>query len=137
MDTSLDTSSRHRPVGQGHIIPTFAGLVGATLLLMACASTPPPTALMAVSASAVTDAAAAGGNDAAPVEMRAARDKLDRAKLAMGEKKYDVARALAEEAQVDAHLAEAKAHATKAGKAADTVREDSRILKEELDRKTK
>lgn len=113
------------------------GLLGASLLLAACASTPPPTELMAVSASAVTDAVAAGGPDAAPVEMRSAREKLDRAKVAMTDKKYDLAKSLAQEAQVDAQLAAAKAHSAKASKAADAVREDSRILREELERKTK
>jgi Domain of unknown function (DUF4398) len=112
-------------------------LTGASLLLAACASTPPPTELMAVSGAAVTSAVSAGAVESAPLEMRSARDKLDRAKVAMTEKHYELARSLAQEAQVDAQLAEAKARSGKAGKAADTVRDDNRALREELDRKAK
>jgi Domain of unknown function (DUF4398) len=126
----------HRPIRDASTLPFLIGLMGATMLLVACASMPPPTALMAVSASAVNDAAAAGGGEAAPVDMRAARDKIDRAKVAMADKKYKLATSLAQEAQVDAQVAEAKAHANKAGSAADAVREGSRILREELERKT-
>ncbi len=133
----MESQLPHRPIGQSPTFPFIAGLLGATLLLMACASAPPPTAQLAVSASAVTDAVAAGGGDAAPIEMRSARDKLERANIAMNEKKYTLARTLAQEAQVDAQLAAAKAHATKAGKAADAVRDDRRILKDEMDRKAK
>jgi hypothetical protein len=114
---------------------TPALLVSASLLLIACASTPPPTAQVAVSAAAVANAVSAGGPELAPVEMKTARDKLDRANAAMLAKNYDSALALAQEAQVDAGLAQAKAQSVKARKAADAVREDSRALSEELDRK--
>jgi hypothetical protein len=69
------------------------------------------------------------------VEMKTARDKLDRANVAMLAKNYDSALTLAQEAQVDAGLAQAKAQSVKAQRAADAVREDSRALTEELDRK--
>ncbi|HSI60033.1 MAG TPA: DUF4398 domain-containing protein [Ideonella sp.] len=118
-------------------------LAQATLVLCtaafaaACASTPPPTAAVAVSAAAVSHAVSAGGADYAPVEMRAARDKLDRANLAMAAKDYDRALALAQEAQVDAQVAEAKADAGKARKATDALEADQRVLREELARKAK
>lgn len=69
--------------------------------------------------------------------MQTAREKLDRAKLAMSKEDYDTARNLAEEAQVDAQLAEAKARSGKARKAADELQEGIRVLREELNRKTK
>ncbi|RZU03125.1 uncharacterized protein DUF4398 [Rivibacter subsaxonicus] len=108
---------------------------GVSILAIACASTPAPTEHVAVASSAVSRAVSAGGNEAAPAEMRTARDKLDRAKLAMAAKEYDQARVLAQEAQVDARLAEAKATSSKASKAADEVRQASRALSEEIDRK--
>jgi len=114
----------------------LAALASATALLAACASTPPPTAQVAVSAAAVNHAAGAGAPELAPVEMRLARDKLQRANVAMTTKDYGQALALAQEAQVDAQLAEAKAHSSKARKAAEEVREDGRVLREEIERKS-
>jgi hypothetical protein len=101
-----------------------------------CASTPAPTEQVAVSTAAVAHAVSAGGTESAPTEMRTAREKLDRANVAMAAKDYDRARSLAEEAQVDAQLAETKAHSTKAQKAADELQEDSRVLREEINRRS-
>lgn len=100
-----------------------------------CASVPSPNEQVAVSSAAVTRAAAAGGGELAPVEMQTARDKLDRAKLAMAAENFDTARVLAQEALVDAQLAEAKASSAKARKASQAVKADARVLREELDRK--
>lgn len=114
----------------------FAAIIAAGLLLAGgCASTPPPTGEMAVSTAAVARAVSAGATDSAPVEMGIARKKLDSANAAMISKDYDTARTLAQEAQVDAQLAEVKARSTKARKAADAVREDGRALREEIERK--
>ena len=104
-------------------------------LLAACASMPPPTEQMAVSTAALTSANAAGAGQWAPMELRSAQDKLDRARLAMIDKNYEQALWLAQDAQVQAQLAEKKAGAGKAGKAADELREASRVLSEELRRK--
>ncbi len=109
----------------------------AAVVLAGCASVPPPTEQMAVSKSAIANAASAGGGEAAPVEMRNAQDKLDRANRAMGKKEYVEARQLAEAAQVDARLAEKKAESTKAGKSAAVIEEDLRVLREELQRNTR
>jgi hypothetical protein len=131
MNMSLQAGS----TGRLRRLRSPALLAGASILLMACASTPPPTAQVAVSTAAVATAVSAGGPELAPVEMKTARDKLDRANVAMLAKDYDSALSLAQEAQVDAGLAQAKAQSVKARKAADAVREDSRALTEELDRK--
>lgn len=96
----------------------------------------PPTEQLAVSKMAVSNAASAGGNEFASAEMRSAQDKLDRANQAMTAKDYENAQSLAEQAQADAQLATAKARAGKAQKAAATVQEDSRVLRNELDRKS-
>lgn len=115
-----------------------AMVAGASIFLAGCAtSIPAPTEQLAVSKEAVTRAVNAGGAELAPVEMRVARDKLDRANVAMAAKDYELARALAEEAQVDARLAETKARSATAQKAAAALQEDSRILREEINRKTK
>jgi hypothetical protein len=133
------TSPRHHlhaPIWRQSAWPT--ALAGATLALVlaACASTPPPTGQLAVASAALTHAAGAGATEAAPAEMASARQKLDRANAALAARDNDLALSLAQQAQVDAQLAEAKAHAGKAGQAASAVNDASRALAEELARKT-
>lgn len=114
----------------------LATATAVSLLLGACASMPPPTAQMAVATAAVAHAAAAGSTELAPVEMTTARQKLDRANVAMAVKDYPLALAMAQQSQVDAQLAEAKAHSIQASKAAAELQEASRVLREEIARKT-
>ena len=115
----------------------LAMIAGALVVLSACASTPPPTEEVALAGAAVNNASTAGGAELAPAEMRTARDKLDRAKVAMTAEKYDDALLLAQQAQVDAQLAEAKSRSAKSRKAADELQESIRVLREELNRKSK
>ena len=105
------------------------------LLAAGCASTPVPNAELAVSIAALSHATAAGAPELAPLEMRMAREKLERAQLAMGQRDYDGARMLALESQADAQLAESKTEAIKARKAADESQAASRALREEMNRK--
>ena len=109
----------------------------AAVIAAGCASAPAPTEQMAVSKSAVANAVAAGGTEYAAVEMRTAQEKMDRANRAMDKEDYPTARRLAEEAQADARLAEKKAQSAKAEKAASVTQEDTRVLREEMNRKTK
>jgi len=109
----------------------------AAFLVTACASTPPPTAQMAIANEALNNANSAGSNEFAPVQLKSATEKMEAAKAAMQKKKYDVARQLAEQAQADAQLAMAITRSAKAQKAADALKEDSRIMRQEIDRKTK
>ena len=109
----------------------------AAVVIAGCASIPPPTEQMAVSRSAIANAVSAGGAEYAPVEMRAAQDKMDRAGRAMQKEEFQDARRLAEEAQADARLAEKKAESAKAQKAASVTADDIRVLREEMNRKSK
>ena len=115
--------------------------VAAAIFMAGCASTPPsipaPTEQMAVSRAAVNNANSAGGNEFAPIQLRSAMEKMDAAERAMGEKNYARARLLAEEALVDAKLAETTARSSKAQKAAAALQEDNRVLRQEIERKTK
>jgi len=106
----------------------------AAMLQLGCASFPPPTAQLAVATAAVDTAARAGAAELAPADMAIARDKLARANASMVERKYERALMLAEAAQVDARLAEAKARNATAAKAAVAVREDNRVLRQEIER---
>ena len=116
---------------------TVSGIAFAAVIVAGCASVPAPTEQIAVSKAAVANAVGAGGPEFAPAEMRTAQDKLDRANQAMAAKDYERARWLAEESQVDAQLAVTKARSAKAQRAAYAVQEDSRVLREELNRKSK
>lgn len=112
-------------------------LAGCTTVFVAgCASIPAPTEQFAVSKAAVADAVNAGAPEHAPFEMKAARDKLDRANVALVANDNDRARQLAEQAEVDAKLAEVKARSIKAQQAAAVSSESTRVLREELDRKS-
>jgi membrane-associated HD superfamily phosphohydrolase len=111
--------------------------IAAAILLAACVSTPPPVAQMAVARAAVVNANDSGANELAPVQLRAATEKMAAAEKAMTEEKYDLARQLAEQAQVDAQLAASVARSVKAQKAVEASQEDSRVLRKELDRNTK
>jgi hypothetical protein len=115
-------------------IAASAVLAGA-LFVSGCASTPPPTAQLAVATAAIAHATAAGAAETAPLELGMARDKLNRAQMAVANKDMDTALSLAQQAQLDAQLAEAKGEAARSRKAADALGEAGRALREELTRK--
>ena len=92
------------------------------------------TANVAVSKAAVANAADADGVQFAPAEMAAARQKLTLANQAMAAKDYKTATALATAAQADAKLAQSMAKTAKAQAVADTLQDDIRVMREELDR---
>jgi len=112
-------------------------LASMTLLIGACASTPPPTEQVAVATAAVAHAVGAESAVYAPGELTTARDKLARANQAMLAKDYVLAGTLAQQAQLDAQVAEATTQAAKARKAADALRDANQALSEELSRKPK
>jgi Domain of unknown function (DUF4398) len=118
-----------RPSSLHFLLP----LCGA-LIFSGCAGNP-PTEQMAVSTSAVDRATSAGGADYAPIELRAAQDKLASANSAMSDNDYTKARRLASEAQVDANLADVKARSAKAQKAVQDTKEGLRVLQGEINRK--
>ena len=122
----------HKNIKQTPTVAISAAI--ALLTLAGCASTGDlPREEMAVARAAVERAAGPAGADA-PVEVSQAREKLDRANSAVVRKDFDVARRLAEQAEVDANLAEAKSHSIRADRALREVREGIRQLREEISR---
>ncbi len=105
--------------------------------LTACSTLPAPVEQMAVSKAAV-DRATSSPNavEAAPVELQRAREKLDRAQRAMTEKDYVLALRMAEQAEVDARVAESRASSARGERALKEVQESSRALQEEINRRT-
>ena len=83
-------------------------LAGIIILMAGCASMPAPTEQIAVSKAALTCATSAGSNEYAPVELKSATEKMNAAEKAMAKEDYIEAQRLAEQAQLDAKLAETK-----------------------------
>ncbi len=127
----------HQPTNVNNVrsrtaLATMAAL--AVLTLGGCASTGDmPREEMAVARAAVDRAAGPAGADA-PIEVSQAREKLERANAAVARKDYDVARRLAQQAEVDANLAEAKSHSARSDRALLEVREGIRQLRAEIAR---
>jgi molybdopterin-guanine dinucleotide biosynthesis protein A len=122
----------HHRGARRHPLTGLAAL--ALLALGACASVPPPTAQLAVSTAALAHAAAAAGQGPAQPELALARDKLRRANLALADKDNRSADRLAQEAQVDALVAESRGETAKARQAAQEVQAAGRALTDELAR---
>jgi hypothetical protein len=104
--------------------------------LAACASTPIPNEKIAVAKEAVHRAEQAGAPELAPVEMATARDKLARAEKAAVDREGQPATQLAEQAIVDADLAEATAKQQRSHKAAMEFDANMRALSSESNRST-
>lgn len=109
-----------------------SGLIILLLVVGACASTKPPTQKLAQTEAVINQAEQVGAQDYAPLEIREARKKLQRAKEMVSSQKYEKAARLAERAEVDAELAEAKALSEKAQNAVQQLRESIDLLKREI-----
>lgn len=132
---AAQTTGRRHP---GLHLPATALALLCVGLLAACSSMPPPpTEQLAVSNAAVASATSAGAAELAAADLRTARDKLARANAAVATDDNARALTLAQQAQVDARLAEVKARAIKAQKAAAELGEGNRVLREEMERKAK
>ena len=100
-------------------------LAGALVLvaLAGCAQAPVPHEALAIADAAVARARSAGAERHASVALTRAEEKLRAAHAAMRGKAHGRARALAEQALVDADLAEVEAQAAQARETAGHLRE--------------
>ncbi|MDP9065571.1 MAG: DUF4398 domain-containing protein [Pseudomonadota bacterium] len=111
--------------------------MGAVIVaLSACASSPVPLEKIAVAKSSVQRAEQSGAPEFAPVELAAARDKLGRAEKAASDHDVQPATMLAEQADVDAQLAEATAAQKRSHKAAMEFDASMQTLRQESLRNT-
>lgn len=108
----------------------LAALALSGIVLTGCAGNPPKEQF-AVTRSAVESAVTSEATQYAPVELQKARQKWREAELAMQKENYEEARRLAEQAELDARVAERKARAVKAQQTLEQAREGIRILREE------
>jgi len=100
----------------------------------AYASNPVPDETIAVAKAAVERAEQSGAPQAAPVELASARDKLARAQKANADHKAKPAIALANQARIDAQVAEATAQKERAAKAATEFDASMATLRQESNR---
>jgi hypothetical protein len=70
----------------------------------------------------------------APLELQLAREKSEKAKAALAQENYVMARRYAEQAQVDAQLAEAKSESETARTTARELEKTIEVLRDEADR---
>jgi hypothetical protein len=96
-----------------------------------CATTPIPNEKIAVAKASVQRAEQSGAPELAPVEMAQARDKLTRAEKAAADRDVQPATQLAEQANVDAQLAEATAQEKRSHKAATEFDANLQALRQE------
>lgn len=99
-------------------LTALAAVSAAVCLSAGCASTQVPNEQIAVAKASVQRAQQAGAPTLAPVEFQTAQDKLARAEKAVADSKVEPATHLAEQANVDAELAEATANEKRSEKAA-------------------
>ncbi len=112
--------------------------LGAVLLAAAagCATSPVPDEKIAVAKASVQRAEQSGAPELAPVEMAQARDKLARAQTAAADRNLQPATELAEQADLDAQVAEATAQEKKSQQAAQQLEASLQALRQESLRST-
>jgi hypothetical protein len=117
------------------ICPTWFPAAAASALavvgLAACASTPVPNERIAVAQASVQRAEQSGAQELASVELSTARDKLQSAERAAAHHEEGPATMLAEQANVDAQLAEATAQEHRSHEAAMQLDASLRALRQE------
>lgn len=113
----------------------MAVLASASALVAGCASAPQPADTQIVRAeTSIENAADGGAREYASDLLEDARDKLVSAKLAAEKGDDDVALRLAEEAELDARVALARAGQTEAEESLREVRDGIETLRNELER---
>lgn len=112
--------------------PRSAAIAAAAVLLAAGCTTVPPAAPpnVALAQGAIEAAHTAGADEAAPQDMINARAKLDTARLTANAGNTLLAAQLAEEAELDAHVARAKAARVRSSKALQSAELDLRMLRQ-------
>ena len=111
-----------------------AAIALSLMVTAAYASSPVPDETIAVAKAAVERAEQSGAPQSAPVELASARDKLARAEKANAERRPKPAIALADQARIDAQVAEATAQKERAAKAAAEFDASMATLRQESNR---
>ena len=117
-----------------HLNSIGAAIALSFIAMAAYASNPVPDEKIAVAKASVDRAEQSGAPQAAPVELASARDKLARAVQENAKHRAKPAIELADQANVDAQVAEATAHKERAAKAAVEFDASMATLRQESNR---
>lgn len=114
-------------------------LVGSLILLSAfgtvgCSTPRTPAQEVKKADLAIASANTSGAPTDAPLELQLAREKAEKAKSALQSNDFKLAQRLAEQAQVDAQLAEAKAESESARASAVELEQTIGVLRDEAER---
>jgi Domain of unknown function (DUF4398) len=113
----------------------FSMLVVVTILLMiGCAAKVAPIEDISNAQMAVKEAEESNAATYAPLELKFATDKLAKARTALQAENYEEALQLANEALLDAKLAEAKSRSEEAKKTTQELRNTIETLRQEIER---
>lgn len=136
MNIAITPRAQPLPASSRPPVLRLLGLTAATALMLAACATriAAPTQELALSRAAIESAVRAGAAEMAPRELNIAQQKQALADTAMTQEQYDRAGMLSAEVVVDARLAETKARGNRAAKAATELREDGRVLRQEISR---
>ena len=121
---------------RARLAPLSVALATGLAALSGCASTPAPTEHLAVAEAAVQRANTTATSESSAIELKVATNKLAAARQAMASKDYELARRLAEQAEVDADVAALRAQSARSRQAAQESKDASRVLSEEINRKS-
>jgi len=105
-------------------------------VLGGCASAPVPVEDMAVAEAAVQRASTATTRESAAPELKVAVDKLASARSALAAGDRNAARQWAQQATLDAQVAELRAQSVRSMKAATESEAAAAVLREEINRKS-
>lgn len=114
--------------GIASVLIFLSMLLSLGAMSLGCAAPRSSTRAVSQAELAVDDATVSEADAYAPVDVRLAREKLVRAQAAYDDGDYDRARRLAEEALVDAQLAEARAENESATAEARALESDVEVL---------
>lgn len=114
-------------------------LIGSLALLfavgtLACSTPRKPAQEIAKAELSIKSANSTSAPTDAPLELQLAREKTEMAKVALANDKFEQAGRLAEEAQVDAQLAEVKAESETASANARELEQTIQVLRDEAAR---
>jgi hypothetical protein len=104
------------------------------MLMVGCAAKVAPVENISSAEMAIKEAESSNAGVNAPLELKLATEKLSQAKAAMQKEELEEARRLADEALLDAKLAEAKSRSEKAKKATQELRDSIQTLRQEIER---
>lgn len=109
--------------------------VALSAVVAGCASNPPPKSELAVSKTAIDAALSEGGMEYAPVPLKTAQDKYALAEKIVADKdddRYLKAQQLAEQAALDAKLAQLTAQTEKLKKSLQDSQGDKQAIRQEV-----